>query len=315
MCKGVKHKEYKFIGVISLCNLNEKYFLIDGQHRFNVMYYLYNRYKHNFNVNVQIINVESMEDIKEVFDNINKNTPLPDMNFENSFEKDIISDTVLYFQSKYPLIWSEYSKCHRPSIFINYFEETILFIQKHIKSKNYEILIEIIEDYNDKHKNYVIEDYRDRSLTENMLNQAKKSEFYLGLYKYDNNQDYGYIWAKKIIEYKTSITISVKKKNRKTKITKPLRYLVWNTYIGTETRNTKCVLCDNIEIKIENFECGHIIAESKNGETILENLLPICGLCNKLMCNQNMDDFVTKNYTNNIEKYNKFKNKELTNII
>ncbi|NDG68463.1 MAG: hypothetical protein EB135_03170, partial [Proteobacteria bacterium] len=40
------------------------------------------------------------------------------------------------------------------------------------------------------------------------------------------------------------------------------------------------------------FECGHIIAEAKGGETSLENLRPICSTCNKSMKTINMNDYI-----------------------
>jgi len=34
-----------------------------------------------------------------------------------------------------------------------------------------------------------------------------------------------------------------------------------------------------------DFQCGHDVPESKGGETILENLVPICARCNLSMSN------------------------------
>ena len=47
-------------------------------------------------------------------------------------------------------------------------------------------------------------------------------------------------------------------------------------------------------IEIRNFHCGHVVAESKGGQTILENLRPICGSCNSSMGTENMCDFVDR---------------------
>ena len=56
-----------------------------------------------------------------------------------------------------------------------------------------------------------------------------------------------------------------------------------------------------------NFECGHIIPESKGGETTQDNLLPICGLCNKSMATKNMNEFIKENFPENIKNFNKKK--------
>lgn len=34
-----------------------------------------------------------------------------------------------------------------------------------------------------------------------------------------------------------------------------------------------------------NFECAHVIPESRNGETTIENLRPICGVCKSIGIN------------------------------
>jgi hypothetical protein len=39
------------------------------------------------------------------------------------------------------------------------------------------------------------------------------------------------------------------------------------------------------------FDCGHIIAESKGGKMHVNNLLPICKICNSSMGNMNLYDY------------------------
>ncbi len=83
----------------------------------------------------------------------------------------------------------------------------------------------------------------------------------------------------------------------KAKIPCALREQVWVYYIGKKFES-KCYVkwCDNI-INVYDFHCGHNIPESKNGQTTLENLRPICSRCNLSMNN---------NYT--IDEWNKFGN-------
>ena len=44
-----EYNNYKFLGVLSLCRMNDKYYLIDGQHRYSAMKKLYKDYGINFN--------------------------------------------------------------------------------------------------------------------------------------------------------------------------------------------------------------------------------------------------------------------------
>ena len=71
----------------------------------------------------------------------------------------------------------------------------------------------------------------------------------------------------------------------KVKIPKALREQVWLKQFGKQY-SAKCasVWCEN-KITVFDFHCGHDIPESKGGETILENLVPICARCNLSMGN------------------------------
>ena len=48
--------------------------------------------------------------------------------------------------------------------------------------------------------------------------------------------------------------------------------------------------CTN-KISKNNFEAGHIIAESKGGETTLDNLRPICKSCNSSMGSKSWSEY------------------------
>lgn len=75
---------------------------------------------------------------------------------------------------------------------------------------------------------------------------------------------------------------------RKKTIPKAIRGQVWRTYF--KRLDTDCPLCDNI-ISIDNFECGHIKSRKYGGEDSVNNLIPICGKCNKSMSSTNFYDY------------------------
>jgi hypothetical protein len=83
-----------------------------------------------------------------------------------------------------------------------------------------------------------------------------------------------------------------KLKYKKKKISATLKRLVWNKWIGEEIGKSKCLCCKITDITQLSFHCGHIIPESKGGETNLSNLKPICQNCNSSMGTLNMDDFI-----------------------
>ena len=120
------------------------------------------------------------------------------------------------------------------------------------------------------------------------------------------------------------IEIEKKTKNPKIKIPATLRNTVWNTYIGIDKKQSICFCCNSEQITFGNFECGHVHAESKKGEMTIQNLRPICGLCNKSMSTTNMEDFIekcgfikTKNWNgiNNESSISINNNNALVNII
>ena len=80
------------------------------------------------------------------------------------------------------------------------------------------------------------------------------------------------------------------KKTKKIKISAALRSTVWQIQFP-EKLNGNCYCCKR-NISYDYFECGHILPESKGGETVVNNLRPICGACNKSMGTMHMDDFI-----------------------
>ena len=71
----------------------------------------------------------------------------------------------------------------------------------------------------------------------------------------------------------------------KQKIPKALREQIWLRDIGKKYEG-KCKItwCEN-KMSVFDFQCGHDLPESHGGQTILENLVPICSRCNLSMSN------------------------------
>ena len=92
-----------------------------------------------------------------------------------------------------------------------------------------------------------------------------------------------------------------KKEYKKKTIPKALKRMVWDKHIGEEIGKALCKCCNLTAITQMSFHCGHIIAEANGGETNVDNLLPICELCNKSMGTTNLFEFKKKMETNNLE--------------
>ena len=90
----------------------------------------------------------------------------------------------------------------------------------------------------------------------------------------------------------TELNTETKTKKKKKPISSTMKRLVWNTNIGEEKGKSKCLCCKSTEISMMSFHCGHIIAESNGGKTIVSNLKPICQNCNSSMGAINMYEFM-----------------------
>lgn len=85
----------------------------------------------------------------------------------------------------------------------------------------------------------------------------------------------------------------IKKRVKKEKIPATLKNIVWHKYFESSlTGLCQCCKVENISKAI--FDAGHIISEKNGGQVVLDNLKPICKLCNSSMGKTNMDDFMKK---------------------
>jgi len=84
-------------------------------------------------------------------------------------------------------------------------------------------------------------------------------------------------------------------KNYKSKrkcVSKNIKDLVWNTYIGENIALHKCACCKIRYIKQTDFHCGHIQSVANGGSDAINNLRPICKECNYGMKTMNMIDYI-----------------------
>lgn len=86
-----------------------------------------------------------------------------------------------------------------------------------------------------------------------------------------------------------------KEKPKRKSIPKTLKNDVWDKYIGREKGVGNCEVCSK-EIECRSFHCGHVRSVKEDGDTIIENLRPICETCNKSMGTENLYEFKEKYY-------------------
>ena len=79
---------------------------------------------------------------------------------------------------------------------------------------------------------------------------------------------------------------------KKESIPKCVRNALWINFFK-DKRNGICQCCMREPITIGNFHAGHVVAEV-NGGTALDNLVPLCMLCNTSMGKHDLNDFIIK---------------------
>lgn len=80
------------------------------------------------------------------------------------------------------------------------------------------------------------------------------------------------------------------------KVPKVLKDRVWDVCVGKEKGVGQCYVCAK-QIDSKNFHCGHIVSVYDGGPTQLDNLKPICSVCNSSMGTQNLEEFKARFFT------------------
>ena len=298
-----KHNHFNFMASGPICNihyLEDNYFLIDGQHRFEALKDLYNNKGHNISVCVLFVKVESIEELNDNYFMINNNTSLPDFTSYFSINKKIPEQVAQEIQTEYRTVWSQKPRAYRPNLYFNYFQDSLAFICEKLptittaddlKNKIYEYNKILAARPKDKFK-----------VSDKIYNKARESGLYLGLLKYESGEpgDYGYIWAKEIVEYYSGERIKKTIKNKKKSVPKKLKSDIWDKYIGNKIGEVYCICCNKNKICQANFHAGHIISEKNGGSININNIIPICNLCNQSMSTKNMDEYIKEYYPDNI---------------
>jgi len=93
-----------------------------------------------------------------------------------------------------------------------------------------------------------------------------------------------------IVEIATSAGIIIGNIIKRKSIPKAVKSTLWNIHFTENNAKGECKVC-NKEIKMTDFDAGHIVAVANGGSDNLDNLMPVCSLCNKSMGVQNLNEF------------------------
>src|SRR3989344_1588375 len=272
-------------GAISLCLLHEKYYIIDGQHRFIAMC----RIKEPYSFFCHVYTCKTEEDMYALFSQINSCKPLELASSRK--EAETIRHVSEYFKTHFPKYCKYYKTgkeaCPRqPNIHIDRLIDE-LNNSGILKIHNDELLEHEIDKLNTFYKSIKYEKWLEWGVTSAALERTN-NEFFLGLFG-------EFEWISHLMR-SLNEKIAFQDFEHRTiknneKITKALRDTLWRNFFDSMDGN--CACCDKA-ITFLNFEAGHIISRVKGGETNIKNLRPVCGECNRDMGIKNMNEYILK---------------------
>jgi RNA polymerase subunit RPABC4/transcription elongation factor Spt4 len=263
-------------------------YVIDGQHRIEMAIELVDNHDVNDYLMLCYYKIESDKKMKGLFKEINKDS------FKNNkyvsleeFQETLYDLTLQWIRSDYSIYFpdkkSQQNRTYSSAEFLNllaaknYFDQwgTLDDIKKDIESAN-------------KSFNKLI-DYQEYFIQQPEL-------FYKGEQTCVKNGIIMSLKNNNFIDYlmdKTNTIPDHKFKNQKKTISPKLRIQVWaKEFDNRESGQCPFFRCKNIiHNGLNGFHCGHIVSEFNGGETLLENLRPICASCNCRMSTTNWRDY------------------------
>lgn len=292
-----KNGYYSFCTQIVIAEHDEKYALVDGQHRLETIRYLLDtdfERASNIIVPVLVVQLSCINEYDEVFIAINKNKPV--MLYKHVYEwKNVGKHLEQYFRTHYYCYLKSTLTPQVPHLNVqallsyidegNYIQKLGFGVDKWIKE---------IEELNACYRLHWRELLLDTRYITNVSQWVEKCEskqpirpLYLGMFR-------KFEWVDRIVLKETSpdgvyLRMQHVPINYRVKIKKPLRRAVWRKR-NTDSIVGICYAC-NQSLHYDNFECGHIVSVFSGGPTTVENLEPVCRMCNADMGIEHLEEF------------------------
>lgn len=282
---------------ILIADLNDNWFIIDGQHRLSMIEQLYtdhNKFEDTHKFTFCWFKVNTHEELEHLFSSLNKDSMKNQYYItQEQTERIRISSFMDLFKRHFKVYFCK-KKSNAPTSRIYAVEEirdkliTMDFFSKNSGTSS-EDLLKYIKDKNDEFytlNRYGVEmETNPDSFYKDELNKIE-SKFVISLKK--NN------FLEWLNDPDNNTPIHRRKTNKKT-IPPKLRNAVWINEFGKGNYTGVCPIpcCDNV-LKNDKgcFHAGHLTSEANGGEVKLSNLRPICHSCNIHMGSTNWDDYV-----------------------
>ena len=290
-----QHGSFCYLSDIILVKIDGSFMLIDGHHRYKSMKRIYLT---NVSYPVTVTIIESLA-ISDIFELINKAEPVPEYIMKTTLDmkkRHVLENFSKDFCKIYKPYISKAKTPRRPNFDLDTFRKNLLDSVAFSSLNTVQELMSYISYIN-------VNKWKDMDPKNSKLSVDKSlKHFDVSPLFLTNDVDNVWIrnssWVdefrKNVGGYsdnKTTDALKLKKSPMKRKpFPKVIRTQVWKSYFPENTIIGKCMCCQQ-EIHYDRFEIGHIVSVCNGGTNTLENLLPICGACNRSCGGKNLMDF------------------------
>ncbi len=253
---------------IQLSELNNQFFILDGQHRFLAYKKLYFEYftNNNMDFNIPLIYqfFNNSNDLKKSFINLNNQFITKGLILDEDV-MDVATTLKNYIIENYKHHLSNTQKPKFPHINLDQFVDLLI---KRFSNQSAENIINKLELTNKDIAKYLFDN--DIGNYQNIKNKGGLFMVYL-IHKKDEPEN----------------------KDGRRKLPTALRRALWISKFGEDNLKGNCFVC-NYKIDMHGFHCGHVLSVKNGGSDNIKNLECVCALCNLSMGTQNMMEFKQK---------------------
>lgn len=287
------HKLYKCysFNLLEIVLFNDTLNIINGQHRLCVIKKLVEKHNENFYVFCMIYKVETQEELETAWTNSNSGKPVkPVINTNTQKDMNLVRK---YLNDNYPKYISKNERTNIPHISINKISQDLENC-KIFEKMSGQWVCQKISQINEKLMYLNMQSMKeicDNIYFDKCRQKCPEKPLFIGIYR---NNEWVYLIKEMIDNDNNVIKLPPSNSMRRKTIPQRLRTQVWKKRNPISTSG-KCYVC-NEDITYDDFNCGHIISVHHGGGTILSNLEPICGSCNRDMNIMNLNDYKNMYY-------------------
>lgn len=324
-----ERQSFLFLGHLTVGNVGNSMFLLDGQHRLKAIRSIY-LFMPTYQILVLHLNITSSFSLIDAFSLMNKSTPVPDYVIQTTMDNSkraIIDEFVTLFTALYRPYLSKSTRPQRPNVNVTQVADAIHNSNLLSEINSAQGLIDYIKYLNinifpsldPKNVRKCIDKVKDIPNSNILYISCDKDFTFPSYYEEYKNRPYASTHFQLSHPTPTSHppvhshppplrpqplrdddddrerdpeTGSRILKKRKC-VPKSIRTQLWDKYF--QRTSGKCPIC-SADFNINTMHSGHIVSVVNGGSDMLTNLLPICSGCNASIGSENMNTFVKRYY-------------------